>query len=159
MAKACSQLQSTEMIVNYVNTSDTPQNKWLIDFANSHNINGGFTNLSINTKYDYTDEVVLGYGIGLAISHIGSLDLPTPKKTFHLHNTLCVPNFHNNLISIHQFTKHNDDFIEFHPSYFLMMKCTTGTILLKGVYENGIYMFLTPMVKYSSPKMVANVHE
>jgi hypothetical protein len=53
-------------------------------------------------------------------THIGSLALPTPNKTFHLHDTLCVPHIHKNLVSVHHFTKHNNVFLELQPFFFLM---------------------------------------
>ena len=109
--KACPQLNSSEMTVNCAGTSDGQENKWLIDSAASHNITRNIKNLSIHSEYDGTDEVLLGDGTGLAVTHIGSLALPTPKKIFHLHDTLCVPNIHKNLISVHHFTKQNDVFL------------------------------------------------
>jgi hypothetical protein len=106
------------MTVNCAGSSDTQDNKWLIDSAASHNITGDLQNLSIHSEYDGTDEVFLGDGTGLAVTHIGSLALPTPTKTFHLHDTLCVPHIHKNLISVHHFTKHNNVFLELHPFFF-----------------------------------------
>ncbi|KAF5468576.1 hypothetical protein F2P56_012719 [Juglans regia] len=72
-AKSCPQLQSTDMSANYYTTSRSGENKWLINSAASHNITGDLSNLSIHSEYDGTDEVVLGDGTGLTISHIGSL--------------------------------------------------------------------------------------
>ena len=66
---------------------------------------GDISNLSIHSEYDGTDEVILGDGLGLAVSHIGFLALHSPHQTFTLHDTLCVPNFCRNLISVYHFTK------------------------------------------------------
>ena len=108
------------MTVNCASSSYANENKWLIDSAASHNITGDLTNLSIHSEYDGTDEVVLGDGTGLVVSHIGSLALHSPHKTFFLRDTLCVPHIHKNLISIHHFTKQNNVFVEFHRFYFLV---------------------------------------
>ncbi|RVW63616.1 Retrovirus-related Pol polyprotein from transposon RE2 [Vitis vinifera] len=107
-AKACPQLNSSEVTVNCAGTSDGQENKWLIDSAASHNITGDIKNLSIHSKYDGTDEVHLGDGTGLAVTH---------------------------------------------------MARSTGTILLRGACENGVYIFPNSMVAPSTPKMVAYVHE
>ena len=115
-------------------------------------------NFSIHSKYDGTDEVVIGDGSGLHVSHIGSLDLKSPTRTFHLNDTLCVPNIRKNLISIHHFTSQNNVFVEFHPLFFLVKDKITGAVLLKGACENGIYT-LPDLLVQASPKMVANVHE
>ncbi|RVW64180.1 Retrovirus-related Pol polyprotein from transposon RE2 [Vitis vinifera] len=63
-AKACPQLNSSEMTVNCAGTSDGQENKWLIDSTASHNITGDIKNLSIHSEYDGTDEVLLGDGTG-----------------------------------------------------------------------------------------------
>lgn len=68
------------MTVNCTATSDAQENKWLIDSATSHNITGDIQDLSIYSEYDDTDEVILGDGTSLAVTHIVSLTLPTRKK-------------------------------------------------------------------------------
>ena len=125
-AKAYPQLNSSEITLNCAGTSDGQENKWLIDSATSHNITGDIKNLSIHSEYDSTNEVLFGDGTGLTVTHIGSLALPTPKKIYHLHDTLCVPNIHKNLISAHRFTKPNDVFLEFHPFFFLVKARSMG---------------------------------
>ena len=55
------------------------EQKWLLDSAASHNIIGDLQNLSIHSEYDDTDEVVLGDGSGLAVSHVGSLAIHSPN--------------------------------------------------------------------------------
>lgn len=158
MAKACPQLQSNEFSANCAATSKTQDSKWLIDSAASHNITGDLVNLSIHSEYDGTDEVMLGDGTGLVVSHIGSLSLNSPHKTFYLRDTLYVSNIHKNLISMHHFTKQNNVFVEFHSFYFLVKDQTTGVILLRDACENAVYMFPNSLVT-SNSTMVANVHE
>ncbi|KAJ0016457.1 hypothetical protein Pint_10411 [Pistacia integerrima] len=58
-----------------------------MDSVASHNITGDLTNLTIHSEYDGTDEVILGNGTGLAVSHVGSLALHSPTKTFYLRDT------------------------------------------------------------------------
>lgn len=71
IAKHCLQLSSSEVTVNCASTSRTKENKWFIDSAASHNITSDLANLSIHTEYDGTNEVVIGDGSSLSISHIG----------------------------------------------------------------------------------------
>ena len=49
------------------------------------------SNLLTNFEYDGTDEVVIGDGSGLPVSHIGSLSLALYNRVSHLRDTLCVP--------------------------------------------------------------------
>ena len=113
--------------------------------------------LSIHSEYDGTDEVVIGDGTGLPVSHIGSLSLKSPDRKFHLHDTLCVPTIHKNLISVHHFTKQNGVYLIFHPGYFLVKDRITGATLLKGACEDGVYQF-PENLPLSSNKIVAYVH-
>ena len=116
------------------------------------------SNLPINSEYDGTDEVVIGDGSGFPVSHIGSLSLALSNRVFHLCDTLCVPTIQKNLISVHHFTKHNNVYLEFHPTYFLVKDQITGVILLKDECEDGVYPFpehLPPNFK----NVVAYVHE
>jgi hypothetical protein len=112
--------------------------------------------LTINSEYDGTDEVVIGDGSGLPVSHIGSLSIASPNRVFQLRNTLCVPTIQKNLISVHHFTKHNNVYLEFHPTYFLVKDRITGATLLKGDCKDGVYPFPEDL----PPKnIVAYVHE
>jgi hypothetical protein len=129
-----------------------------MDSAASHNITSDLNNLSIHSEYDGTDEVVLGDGSGLTVSHIGSLTLKSKHKNFILKDTLCVPDISKNLISVHHFTAQNNVFIEFHSSHFLVKDTNSGVILAKGACENGVYIFPNTLAAALLP-MVANVHE
>ncbi|KAJ0018281.1 hypothetical protein Pint_10633 [Pistacia integerrima] len=76
-AKTCPQLQPTEMSINslYIKFGE---NKWLIDSAPLI-ISPEIYQITIHSEYDGTNEVVLGDGTGLTVSHIGSLALYSPK--------------------------------------------------------------------------------
>jgi len=116
------------------------------------------TNLLVHSEYDGTDEVVIGDGSGLRVSHIGSLVFHSLTRAFQLKDTLCVPSIRKNLISVHHFTTQNNVFLEFHPFYFLVKDQITGAILFKGACENGVYPLPDSLVG-SSSKIMANVHE
>ena len=156
--KHCPCLRLAKPTANYVAISLATNKKWLIDSRASHNITGDLANLSIHSKYDGTDEVVIGDGSGLHVLHVGSLVHKSPTCTFHLNDTLCVPNILKNLISVHHFTSQNNVFVEFHPLFFLVKDKIMGAVLLKGACENGVYTLPDSLVQASS-KMVVNVHE
>jgi len=158
MTKTYPRLNYHVVTANYTSTSNATNNKWLMDSAVSHNITGDLNNLSIHSEYNGTDEVVLGNGLGLTISHIRSLTLKLKHKTFILKDTLCVSDISKNLIFVYHFTTQNNVFIEFHPSYFLVKDTNSGVILAKGACENGVYNFRNTLAATLFP-MVANVHE
>ena len=156
IAKSYPQFHSQNVSINCATASNGRDKNWLLDSAASHNITGAFSNLSIHSEYDGTDEVILRDGSGLAVSRIGSLAVHSPHRTFTLRDTLCVLNLCKNLISVHHLTKQNNVFIEFHPFYFLVKDKISGAILLKGACNNGIYTFPESIV---ASKKFANVHE
>ncbi|KAJ0020732.1 hypothetical protein Pint_31511 [Pistacia integerrima] len=116
------------------------------------------SNLSIHSEYDGTDEVVIGDGSGLPVSHIGSLSFASPSCIFHLRDTLCVPTIKKHLISVHHFTKQNNVYFEFHPSHFFVNDRITGATLLKGECEDGVYPLPETMATVSKPA-ITYVHE
>jgi hypothetical protein len=151
-------MSTPDFTANCAASSQQKNQKWLVDSAASHNMTTDLSNLMINSEYDGTDEVVIGDGSGLSVSHSGSLSLNSSNRVFHLHDTLCVPTIHKNLISVHYFTKHNNVYIEFHPTYFLVKDRITGAILLKGACEDGVYPFPEHLPS-TKKNIVAYVHE
>ena len=82
IAKSCPQFPSHNVSINCATASNGRDKNWLLDSAASHNIMGDLSNLSIHSECDGTDEVILGDGSGLAVSHIGSLALQIKPKPF-----------------------------------------------------------------------------
>ncbi|XP_011016404.1 PREDICTED: uncharacterized protein LOC105119910 [Populus euphratica] len=157
-AKQCPKMSTSDFSANCAASSHRKNHKWLVDSAASHNMTTNLSNLKINSEYDGIDEVVIGDGSGLPVSHTGSLSLKSSNHVFHLRDTLYVPTIHKNLIFVHHFTKHNNVYIEFHPTYFLVKDRITGAILLKDECEDGVY----PFPEHPSPiqkNIAAYIHE
>jgi hypothetical protein len=129
-----------------------------MDSAASHHITSDLTNLSIHSEYDGTYEIVIGDGSGLKVTYVGSMSLSSLSKSFLLHNTLRVPNIHNNLVSVHNFTRSNNVYIEFHPFYFLVKDRNTGTTILRGDCQDGVYP-LPQLSSIQKPPTLALVGE
>lgn len=81
-------MQFSPAIVNCTSIALAHENKWLFDFLASHNIIGDLSNISIHSKYDGTNEIVISDGSGLQVSHIGYLIIHSPQRTFCLNDTL-----------------------------------------------------------------------
>ena len=103
-----------------MNCATSTNNKWLLDFAASHNITSNLANLSIHSEYEGQAEVVLGDGTSLKIAHISSTILSSLSHSLMLKETLHVPLIHKNLIFIHKFTHDNNVTIEFHHFFYLV---------------------------------------
>lgn len=75
-------------------------NNCVLDTGATHHVTSDIQNLSMHSNYTGNDEVILGNGTGISISHIGSSTLNTPSITFTLNNILCAPSVKNNLNSV-----------------------------------------------------------
>ncbi|KAI4353620.1 hypothetical protein L6164_002554 [Bauhinia variegata] len=123
---------------------------WLLDTGASHHVTTDLNNLSIHNPYDGSDDIVMGDGSALPITHTGSTTLSTPSYDFSLHNVLFVPTMKKNLISISQFCKTNHTSIEFLPTSFHVKDLRTGKILLQGRTKDGVYEWPVSSPKSSS---------
>ncbi|KAL4571517.1 hypothetical protein LXL04_018277 [Taraxacum kok-saghyz] len=118
-------------------TSATPS--WMFDSGASHHVASNPASFHTLSEYGGPNEIVLGNGTGLSISHTGHSSLPTSSRLLHLHNILFVPQLRNNLIFVAKLCKSNNVSVEFFPSFFLVKDLRTGAILMRGVNINDIY--------------------
>ena len=94
-------------VATYSATESPP---WLLDSRAFHHVTAYLNNLTLHAPYDGPDDIVIGDGIGLHITHSGTTSLSTPSNSFTLHNILCVPYMKRNLLILHDRTK--DDVYE-----------------------------------------------
>ena len=108
----------------------------------------------MHTPYNGSDDIMIGDGSGLSITHTGSSSLHTTHNIFKLNNVLYVPTMKKNLISISQFGTSNNVSIEFLPTALLVKDIQTGITLLKGNTKDGVYEWPVspPLLAFSSLK-------
>lgn len=134
----------------HVATSNSPSHDpWLLDSGATHHITTDLQNLSFHNPYTGPDEIMIGDGSGIPITHTGSTSLPTSSHSFTLSNVLCAPTMKRNLISISQFCKSNNASIEFLPSSFFVKDLQSKAMLFQGQTKNGVYEW--PISPASSP--------
>lgn len=76
----------------YVGNSLIVNQNWLLDSNASHYVSTNLQNLSIHSKDDGSDDVIVGNGNTLWITQTSSAQLPSPTShPFVLSNVLCVP--------------------------------------------------------------------
>jgi hypothetical protein len=98
------------------------------------------SNLNLNAEeYTWTDQILVGSGQGLHISHSSHGLLLTPSRNFNLFSLFHVPQIQKNLISVNQFTRDNHVFIEFHPTFFGVKDLPTRQLLLQGPSKFSLY--------------------
>lgn len=119
-------------------SADSPSSSWLLDSGASHHVTADLANLSLYTLYDGRDDIVIGKGAGLHISHTSSTSLSSSTYSFDLHDVLFVLDMTQNLISISQFCYTNNASIEFQSSCFRVKDLQMGEVLLEGKPKDGV---------------------
>lgn len=88
--------------------------------------------------YSGSDQVMVGNGSGLPITHIGTSPL---TKDLILQRVLHVPGLIKNLLSISQLTQDHVCFVIFTSSGFMIKDRRLGHILLQGPHRGGLYQY------------------
>jgi len=121
------------------------EQEWHADTGATHHLTNNFNNLNVRSEeYAGNDQIQVGDGTGLHITHLGKASLSAHSKSFILNQILVVPQITKNLISIKKFTEDNSVYFEFHASCFLI-KDYSGNTLPKGVVKDGLYCFSQPL--------------
>ena len=122
---------------------DMSMSPWLLDKGASHHIASDLSNLSLHTSYQGGDDVMIGNGTGLPITHTGSIKLPSSSRSLTLNNVMCVPSMKKNLISVNKLCKTNNVMVQMCPSDFRVKDLRTGETLLNGQASKGVYEWPT----------------
>lgn len=141
MAKVCRSKSHNHFNAraNFAYGMPTTAAPWVVDSGASHHITNDIQ--YFNSAQDYTgpDEISMGDGKVIPITHTGTAQLHASGKLFSLSNTLCAPKIKSNLISVSRFCKDNLTSIEFFPSTFCVKDLDTGIPLLRGQNKDGLY--------------------
>lgn len=114
-------IQTKHAQVNTMGLAFAPdQASWIFDSGASHHVTTDLNNLSFHAPYDGTEELVIGDGSGLQITHIGCLLLHTTHTSIILKNVLCVPSLSKNIISISRLCLDNNLLMKFYSSVFVL---------------------------------------
>lgn len=104
-----------------------------------HHIKSDLANLSMHSPYTGNDEVLIGDGEGLQITHTGSSLLPSPTRSLYLHNVLRVSDIAKNLASVKKLCTNNSVSMEFFPDDFQVKDLKMEASILTGQTKNGGY--------------------
>ncbi|KAK9076578.1 hypothetical protein SSX86_004912 [Deinandra increscens subsp. villosa] len=115
------------------------RNMWMLDSGASHHLTPNPANLSSISDYGGPDEITLGDGTTLSITHTGSTKILSSSKTLHANEVFCVPNMQSNLLSVAKLCKTNGVSVEFFPSYCHVKDLTTGALILQGENIDDVY--------------------
>lgn len=146
--------------VHATSTAALPTQSWLMDTGASHHTVNDAT--SLHTLMDYTgpDEIVLGDGKSLRISHTGSVSIPLNSRSLVLSEVLCVPNLHKNLVSVSKLCRTNSVSVEFFDTYFVVKDRQSGTPLVRGPVVSDVYNISVqqPQLNVSTKSSLSSWH-
>ena len=92
--------------------------------------------------YQGSDQVSLGNGTGLPITHIGHSQLKASSHIFNLRKILHVPSMRTNLLSVNKFYRDNKCSFYFDATKFSIQDLSSGRTLYKGSSKDGLYPIL-----------------
>ncbi|KAH9670341.1 putative LRR receptor-like serine/threonine-protein kinase [Citrus sinensis] len=132
---------------------------WYLDSGATHHLTNNMENLQISEEFKGTDQLIIGNGEGLSITHVGfaflsqraSNSLSAHSRTA-LKDILLVPSITKSLLSISKLTSDNPITVEFCGNV-CFVKDMKGQVLLQGLAEKGLYKLLlssNPSSSFSS---------
>ena len=128
---------------NYIASESTRGHAtWIVNFGASHHITFDFQNLFLHLEYGANEDIMIGDGKGIALTHVGSTTLNYPITNFSLNN-VCAPLIKENLLFISQFCNQNNTSIEFFPDFFIVKDLTTRASLAQGQNKGHVYEWPT----------------
>ncbi|GJT77324.1 retrovirus-related pol polyprotein from transposon TNT 1-94 [Tanacetum coccineum] len=120
----------------------------MFDSGASHHVTHDRSFLHNLSEYGGPDEIVLGNGKTLSISHTSHTTIPTLSRSLNLKNVLRVPQLRNHLVSVAKLCRNNDVSVEFFRFHFFVKDLRTGARLMRGVNINDIY-YASPIPGHS----------
>ena len=116
----------------HIATSNSIQDEaWYLDCGATHHTTHNSAALESQTAYHGPNKLIVGNGSPLSITHVGQSHISS-SKPLYLRNILLVPDIKKFLISISQFTLHNNVIIEFDSSHCYVKDKLTKVVLVQG---------------------------
>ena len=133
---------------------------WYPASGATNHVTNDLANLNIGVEYQGANQLVIGNGAGLPISHIGSSFLTAqnhPSRKLLLKHLFHVPNITKNLLSVSQFARDNHVFFKFHPLTCFVKDRATGETLLQGKLDRGLYQFHVNTLPHQSKPPITTI--
>ncbi|KAH9671623.1 retrovirus-related pol polyprotein from transposon RE1 [Citrus sinensis] len=123
---------------------------WYLDSGATHHLTNNMANMHIREEFKGNDQLIIGNGQGLPITHVGnaSLRFGHTATCILLKDMLFVPSITKNLLSISKLTSDNNISVEFCGNVCFVKDKMKGQVLLQGLAEKGLYKL---QIKPSSP--------
>lgn len=110
-------------------TSIAHLSNWIVDYSASHHITSDLHNLFIYANYRGNEEIIIGDGDGILITHSSFIVLNLHANNFTL-NILYAPHIKKNLIFFLNSTNKIKSLFNFFPDSFLVKDLSKGVSLV-----------------------------
>jgi len=121
----------------HVTSSSNPN--WYLDSGATNHMTHDAQKFHSGTRYAASDQVVVGNGDTLPITHSGNLSFSSSPFVFLLSDVLHVPSLCKNLLSVAQFTRDFNVSITSFPWGYQIHDLQRGVVLFQGLCKNGLY--------------------
>ena len=101
------------------NLSSTGNADGFLDTGANQHATSDLATLAASEPYLSNNNLHIGDGKGLPISHIGHTKIYTPHHSFTLSNVLHVPTITKRLLFVQKFCLDNNVYFEFHPFFYV----------------------------------------
>ena len=91
-------------------TSNKIDADWCTDMGATDHITSDLDHLAVRERSHGNEQLHVGNGSGLRITHIGHSSFNTATRPMVLRNILHVPEITKDLLSVHKFSRDNDVF-------------------------------------------------
>lgn len=134
---------------HYTTSTPSEHAPWLLDSCASHHIASNLINLSLSSPYNGGDDVLIGDGSGLKITHTGSASILSQSRPLLLSNVLCVPTIKKIFIFVNKLCKTNNVMVQMCPNIFQVKNLKSGATMVHGKPNGGLHEW--PVFSTSSP--------
>ncbi|KAM1005793.1 hypothetical protein ACFX14_002708 [Malus domestica] len=118
----------TALVAN-TSTSSSP---WIVDSGATSHMTNNYATLQNPEVYTRPEQVYIGDGKSLPITHTVSSSITTSHSNFALKNVLFVPDLKHNLLSANQFLIDNQCSMHLYPSHFTVKDPSSGRMRFKS---------------------------
>ena len=143
---------STDTVIPkaYLNNYEGPADEgWYLDNGATHHLTNNMANMNVREEFRGSDQLVIGNGQGLPITHIGNACFTYKKSNVAykptyilLKDMLLVPDIIKNLFSISKLTTDNNLSIEFVGNVCYVKDSLKRQVLLTRIAEKRLYKLL-----------------
>ena len=120
---------------------------WIVDSRATSRMTNSYATLQNSEAYIGPEQVYIGDGKGLPITHFGSTVLNTSTSVFKLNKVLYMPDLKHNLLSANQFLIDNQCFLHLYPSHFTVKDLSSLMMHLKDMFNTVSIHFFSPLLQ------------